>query len=316
MVCRRARRLACARAHRRRPRRRGSGRGRGRGRSGGPAAEPVTVLAAGEIADCARPDDERTAALVAREPGTVLVLGGRPRPRHPRRVRAVLRADLGKVPRSNTARSRRRRLRDPGRGRLPVVLRPRPDVLRVRPRRLAAVRARQRADHGVPARLASPRPRAQPAPLHPRVLAHAAIRLGPPELTAGVRPFWRILHRAGAEIVLNASQHNYERFFRIGADDELEWAHGIREFVVARAAACCSNGRGRTTTAGRSTPRPTVSSACASARTATAGASSPSTAPSRTTAAKPVRIAGTAVRKGLCKELARTTNDQLPASLL
>ena len=47
-----------------------------------------------------------------------------------------------------------------------------------------------------------------------------------------MRPFWRILHRAGAEIVLNASQHNYERFFRIGADDELKWADGIREFVV------------------------------------------------------------------------------------
>ena len=47
-----------------------------------------------------------------------------------------------------------------------------------------------------------------------------------------MRRFWRILGRAQAEIVLNADRHNYERFFRVGTDGELDWAHGIREFVV------------------------------------------------------------------------------------
>ena len=38
-------------------------------------AQPTTLIAAGDIASCRSSGDERTAALVARIPGTVAVLG-------------------------------------------------------------------------------------------------------------------------------------------------------------------------------------------------------------------------------------------------
>ena len=44
-------------------------------------------------------------------------------------------------------------------------------------------------------------------------------------------PFWRDLHAAGADIVLNGHVHNYERFARQNPNGQAD-AKGIREFVV------------------------------------------------------------------------------------
>ena len=49
-----------------------------------------------------------------------------------------------------------------------------------------------------------------------------------PELAA----FWRALHEAGAEIVLNGHDHNYERFAPQDPQGILDGSHGIRQFVV------------------------------------------------------------------------------------
>jgi hypothetical protein len=44
--------------------------------------------------------------------------------------------------------------------------------------------------------------------------------------------FWRALHHAGADVVLNAHDHHYERFAPQDPRAQLDRARGIREFVV------------------------------------------------------------------------------------
>ena len=46
------------------------------------------------------------------------------------------------------------------------------------------------------------------------------------------RAFWDVLYQAGAAIVLNGDQHHYERFAPQTPDGLLDFATGIREFVV------------------------------------------------------------------------------------
>ena len=43
---------------------------------------------------------------------------------------------------------------------------------------------------------------------------------------------WRALHAAGADVVLNGHDHDYERFGSLDPDGSSDPAHGIREFVV------------------------------------------------------------------------------------
>lgn len=49
---------------------------------------------------------------------------------------------------------------------------------------------------------------------------------------ADVRPFWRALYAAGADVVLSGHDHVYERFAPQTPDGGLDGAHGIREFTV------------------------------------------------------------------------------------
>jgi acid phosphatase type 7 len=44
--------------------------------------------------------------------------------------------------------------------------------------------------------------------------------------------FWRALHDAGADVILNGHDHDYERFAPLDPDGLPDDAHGIREFVV------------------------------------------------------------------------------------
>jgi hypothetical protein len=44
--------------------------------------------------------------------------------------------------------------------------------------------------------------------------------------------FWQALYEAGAEVVLNGHDHNYERFGRQTPDGEIDTRAGIRQFVV------------------------------------------------------------------------------------
>jgi acid phosphatase type 7 len=47
-----------------------------------------------------------------------------------------------------------------------------------------------------------------------------------------MQPFWEALHDAHAELVLSASSHDYERFAPLDRDGDLDYARGIRQFVV------------------------------------------------------------------------------------
>jgi hypothetical protein len=47
-----------------------------------------------------------------------------------------------------------------------------------------------------------------------------------------VAPLWNDLYRAGADVVLNGHDHNYERFAPQNGAGRLDLARGIREFVV------------------------------------------------------------------------------------
>jgi acid phosphatase type 7 len=49
---------------------------------------------------------------------------------------------------------------------------------------------------------------------------------------APVRPIWRVLYRAHADVVLNGHDHFYERFARQDPNGKADPQHGIREFVV------------------------------------------------------------------------------------
>jgi hypothetical protein len=47
-----------------------------------------------------------------------------------------------------------------------------------------------------------------------------------------MRPIWRALYEAGAEIVMSGHEHFYERFEPQTADGELDYENGIRQFTV------------------------------------------------------------------------------------
>ena len=48
----------------------------------------------------------------------------------------------------------------------------------------------------------------------------------------GVEPMWEALHEAGAEVVLSAHEHNYERFAPQDPEGRADPERGIRQFVV------------------------------------------------------------------------------------
>lgn len=49
---------------------------------------------------------------------------------------------------------------------------------------------------------------------------------------AGVAAFWRVLHRAGAEVVLSSHDHNYQRYAPLDPAGRIDRQGGIRQFVV------------------------------------------------------------------------------------
>jgi hypothetical protein len=47
-----------------------------------------------------------------------------------------------------------------------------------------------------------------------------------------MKPFWQILYAAGADIVINGHDHDYERFASQDPEGKPDPKRGIREFVV------------------------------------------------------------------------------------
>lgn len=61
---------------------------------------------------------------------------------------------------------------------------------------------------------------------------HPRFSSGPHGGTNDVLPFWRLLYRSGADVVLSAHDHHYERFARVTATGAKDRAYGIQSFVV------------------------------------------------------------------------------------
>jgi hypothetical protein len=61
---------------------------------------------------------------------------------------------------------------------------------------------------------------------------HPLFTSGPNGDTQSMREFWRILYEAGAEIVLSAHDHMYERFGPQNPEGLTDTARGIRQFIV------------------------------------------------------------------------------------
>lgn len=55
---------------------------------------------------------------------------------------------------------------------------------------------------------------------------------GPHGNTTSVQPFWNLLYRYGAEVVLNGHDHIYERFAPQNAAGAKDTKYGLREFIV------------------------------------------------------------------------------------
>ena len=71
-----------------------------------------------------------------------------------------------------------------------------------------------------------------------------------------VAPFWRALYAAGADVVINGHDHDYERFAPQDPNAPTDRARGIREFVVGTGGAAL---RTFPTTAANSELRASVS---------------------------------------------------------
>jgi acid phosphatase type 7 len=57
-------------------------------------------------------------------------------------------------------------------------------------------------------------------------------RYGEPKETDRVRPLWRVLNEGGVDVLLTGHEHSYERFAPMNADGKPDDAQGVRLFVV------------------------------------------------------------------------------------
>lgn len=194
------------------------------------ASAPQTLVAAGDIASCRSSHDEATAALVARTPGTVAILGDAVYERGTatefrdcyswRRFRARTRAALGnhEYGTGNAAAAiayfglPRRGYYSYALGAWHVV------VLNSNCRPAGGCGQRSPQQRWLAADLAAHRDRCTVAYMH-----HPRFSSGLHGSDETVAPLWRTLAAAGADVVLAGHDHHYERFAPID---------GIRSFVV------------------------------------------------------------------------------------
>jgi hypothetical protein len=70
---------------------------------------------------------------------------------------------------------------------------------------------------------------------------HHAFLSSSPDATPEMRPAWKALYAAGAEVAITAHHHAYERFAPVNGDVKLDKHRGIREFVVGTGGALLDN---------------------------------------------------------------------------
>ena len=210
-----------------------------------PAPAPATLVAAGDVASCDSDGDERTAALVARIPGTVAVLGdsvyqlgtpqefagcyapswgrfrGRTRP-------AVGNHEYGTPGAAGYFGYFGARAGHPDRGYYAYRLGGwRVIVLNSNCSRVGGCGASSPQLRWLRAELAANRTRCTLAYWH-----HARFSSGLHGNDLTMAPFWDALYAAGAELVLTGHDHHYERFAPLAPSGRVDRRRGVRQFVV------------------------------------------------------------------------------------
>lgn len=61
---------------------------------------------------------------------------------------------------------------------------------------------------------------------------HPRYSSGPHRNDPDVAPFWKVLYRRGADVILNGHDHLYERFALIRPDGRRDATHGLRQFTI------------------------------------------------------------------------------------
>ena len=211
----------------------------------GVAAPPATLVAAGDIASCDSSGDEQTAALVARTPGTVAVLGdsvyqlGTPAEfaacyapswgRFRARTRpAVGNHEYGTPGAAGYFAYFGLNAGHPDRGYYAYRLGTwRVIVLNSNCSRVGGCGPGSPQLTWLRAELATNRSRCTLAYWH-----HPRFSSGLHGDDVTVAQFWSALYAAHAELVLAGHDHHYERFARLAPSGQLDPARGLRQFIV------------------------------------------------------------------------------------
>ena len=211
----------------------------------GGQARTVTLVGAGDIARCNTRADSATAKLLGKIPGTVFTLGDHTYPwgtaqayeecydptwgRFKKRTKPALgNHDYYREGAAGYFNYFGARAGSPGKGYYSydpgnwhIV------VLNSNCNKVGGCGKRSRQGRWLRRDLANHRARCTLAYFH-----HPLFSSGEHGNIAAVRPFWRALYRANADVVLSGHDHSYERFGPQRPDGTLDRRRGIQEFVV------------------------------------------------------------------------------------
>jgi acid phosphatase type 7 len=221
-----------------------SGERKQRGRTAG--GQGPVLIATGDIADCAVPGDEVTAALVRRIDGTVATLGDHAYPSGSRQQFAecydpswgTVKDRTRPAPGNHDYETRGAQAYfdyfggaagDPGEGYYSydlgawhiIVLNSNCDAV-------GGCEARSRQGQWLRADLAAHAATCTLAYWHAPLFSSGKEHGG----EEAMRPAWEMLYQAGADVVLAGHEHNYERFAPQDPNGQLDAQRGIRQFVV------------------------------------------------------------------------------------
>jgi acid phosphatase type 7 len=211
---------------------------------GASQARTVTLVGAGDIADCDERSDRKTARLVGKIPGTVFTLGDHAYPdgtraqfrdcydptwgKYKKRTRPTAGnhdyRTAGAKPYFNYFRWRAGRPRgyySYDRGAWHIV------ALNSNCKEVGGCRKRSAQGRWLRRDLANHQASCTLAYFH-----HPLYASGRGEDSPQVKPFWHILYNHHADVILSGHAHRYERFARITPSGERSSARGIRQFIV------------------------------------------------------------------------------------
>ncbi len=214
-------------------------------RTSPPTSDPV-VVAAGDIANCSEPGDEATAKLLGRIPGTVLTLGDEAYERgSPEQFANCYGSTWGQFKDRTKPAPGNHEYETPkaqgyfgyfgnaagrkGEGYYSFDL---GDwhliALNSNCSEVGGCYASSPQGRWLRDDLAKNRKKCTLAYFHHPLFTSGNYRPGIP----AVRPLWEALYRAGADVVLNGHDHNYQRFAPQDPEGRADPERGIREFVV------------------------------------------------------------------------------------